>query len=184
LTKKIQDPYLCAASRLVLWTSLSVIAALLVVTGLLTLIYVGVLLLVLAVAFAVLAFVIWIYFKFSAFSNSEPAARPSIFRNKDAVFRLKDSPDGSKQVESDGVFGEKSGALRGDFFGRYRSNNLAEPNIEIRENTSVLGREEDRPFEVSSEGKVIGHLAPETQLFTSGSDPSYTFLPQEDDKEG
>lgn len=184
LTKKIQDPYLCAALRLVLWTSLSIIATLLVVTGLLTLIYIGILLLVLAVAFAVLAFVIWMYFKFGAVSNSEPARRPGIFNNKDAVFRLNDSRDGSKQLESEGVFGEKSGALRGDFFGKYRSNSLAEPNIEIRENTSILGREEDRPFEVSSEGKVIGHLAPENQLFSSGSDPTYTFVPKEDDKEG
>lgn len=183
VTAVIPDPFLQAGCRFVIWIVVTLAA-------ILTLFYVGMIIAVIVFAIVAICIGLWLLSVIFAILNDEKPKWPTAprflppFAQDVPEYTLDTKADGTKHLMRDGVFEESVGPLYKTGSDTLESRNILAQNIQLKENSNLLGRDRDRPFEVLSDGKAIGHFTPAEDLFGSKADGKYTFEPHEDKEEG
>lgn len=180
-TSRIPGLFLRAACRFIIWAAIALTALCVLLASILALLYIGVIIIAIVLALVFICIGFWLLSVIFRILNPGDSGKPPlvggvpIFTKKSGEFVFRTKSDGSKHLVREALFEESVGPLHKGMFGIQESRNILEPNIEIKENIGLFGRDEQHPFEISSGGRTIGHLEPKDELFTSRSEQTYTF---------
>jgi hypothetical protein len=176
-TANIPDPFLQAGCRFVLWAAIAL-------TAILTILYAGFFLVILVFALVSICIGLWLLSVIFAVLNHErppwpkvPRTLPRFFAEEGRDFRLETRREEGTHLVREGLFSESIGPLHKTGSDAIESRNFLGPNIQMKENNTLFGRDPDRPFEVSNDGKTIGNLVPAQDFFGPKGDGKLTFEP-------
>jgi hypothetical protein len=183
-TTRIPDPFLQAGCRFVLWAAIAL-------TAILTILYAGFFLVILVFALLAICIGLWLLSVIFAVLNHErppwpkvPRTLPRFFAEEGRDFRLQTRREEGTHLVREGLFPESIGPLHKTGLDAMESRTFLGPNIQIMENNTLFGRDPDRPYEVSGDGKTIGNLVPAQDFFGPKGGGKLTFEPNDDETEG